>query len=74
MVAALMFRTLSDDDRAKPGTVEIMWAATDRPSMAERASAIAQTTGVIPRYQQLTEIWDMSPAQADRAMNSSSRT
>jgi hypothetical protein len=69
MVVELIFRTLEDDKRAEPGTVEVMWAHTDRPSMAERASAIAQTTGVIPRYQQLTEIWGMSPAQADRAMN-----
>jgi hypothetical protein len=69
MVVELIFRTLGDDARAKPGTVEIMWAGTDRPSMAERAAAIAQTTGVIPRYQQLTEIWGMNPDMADRAMS-----
>jgi Phage portal protein, SPP1 Gp6-like len=68
MVVELIFRTLGDDARARPGTVEVMWAHTDRPSLAERASAIAQTTGVIPRYQQLTEIWGMDPDQANRAM------
>jgi hypothetical protein len=34
--------------------------------MAERGSTIAQTTGVISRYQQLTEIWGMDPDEAER--------
>jgi hypothetical protein len=37
--------------------------------MAERASAIAQTTGVISRYQQLTEIWGMDPDEAERNLS-----
>jgi hypothetical protein len=37
--------------------------------MTERSNAIAQTKGVIPRYQQLTEIWGMDPEQAKRAMS-----
>jgi hypothetical protein len=64
----LMFRTLGDVERAN-GSVGIIWAPAERWSMTERASAIAQTKGVIPRYQQLTEIWGMDPAQADRAMS-----
>jgi hypothetical protein len=68
MVNELMFRTLGDIERSKPGSTEVMWAQSDRPSMAERGSTIAQTTGVIPRYQQLTEIWGMSPTQAKRAL------
>lgn len=69
LVAELMFRMAGDTARAKPRSAEIMWAAVDQPSMTERANAIAQTRGVIPRYQQLTEIWGMDPAQADRAMS-----
>jgi hypothetical protein len=69
LVAELMFRMAGDTARAQPRTTEIMWAPVDQPSMAERANAIAQTKGVIPRYQQMTEIWGMDPAQADRAMS-----
>jgi hypothetical protein len=65
-VCELIFRTLGDDGRAEPGTIDIMWAAHDQPSMAERASSIAQTTGVISRYQQCTEIWGMDPDEAER--------
>ena len=69
LVAELIFRTLGDDERAVPGEIEIMWAPADRPSMSERANAIAQTKGTVPRYHQLTEIWGMDPAMADRAMS-----
>jgi hypothetical protein len=65
-VCELIFRTLGDDGRAEPGTIDIMWGAHDSPSMAERGSTIAQTTGVISRYQQLTEIWGMDPDEAER--------
>jgi hypothetical protein len=65
-VCELIFRTLGDTGRAEPGTIDIMWAAHDQPSMAERASSIAQTTGVISRYQQCTEIWGMDPDEAER--------
>ena len=68
LVAELIFRTLGDAERAVPGEIEIMWAPADRPSMSERANAIAQTKGTIPRYHALTEIWGMDPAMADRAM------
>lgn len=68
-VTELIFATLGDAERAQPGTIEIMWAPADRPSMSERANAIAQTKGVIPRYHQLTEIWGFDPATADRAMS-----
>jgi hypothetical protein len=69
-VFELIFRTVGGEQTAKaqPGTVEVIWAPIDRPSMTERSSAIAQTTGVIPRYQQLTEIWGMDPDQANRAL------
>lgn len=68
-VVELIFRTQGDRERSQSGTAEIMWAPADRPSMAERANAIAQTKGVIPVYQQLVEVWGMDPAQADRAMS-----
>lgn len=69
LACELMFRTLGDIERSEPGSTEIIWAPAERLSVAERASAIAQTKGVMPRYQQLTEIWGMDPAQADRAMS-----
>lgn len=69
LVSELIFRTLGDAERSVPGTVEMIWAPVERFSMAEKANAIAQTKGVVPRYQQLTEIWGMDPAQADRAMS-----
>lgn len=68
LVDELIFRTLGDEERSEPDTVEIMWAPADRPSMSERANAIAQTRGVVPRYVALTEIWGLDPAQADTAM------
>lgn len=69
LVAELIFRTLGDAKRSQPGTIHMIWAPVERYSMAEKANAIAQTKGVVPRYQQLTEIWGMDPAQADRAMS-----
>lgn len=68
-LAELMFRLKGDQERSTPGTIEIIWAPAERYSMAERSNAIAQTKGVVPRYQQLTEIWGMDPAQAKRAMS-----
>jgi hypothetical protein len=80
MVAELIFRTAARAKgvdpqvaadhmkRSEPGTIEIMWRPADRPSMSERANAIAQTQNTIPKYIQLTEIWGLDPAQADRAM------
>jgi hypothetical protein len=69
MICELMFRTAGDNERAQPGTIEIMWAPVQQFSMAERASAISQTKDVMSKYQQLTEIWGMDPAQADRNMS-----
>lgn len=68
-VVALMFRFLNDRNRSEPETIELMWAPVERYSVSERANAIAQTKGVLSRYQQLTEIWGMSPAQANRALS-----
>jgi len=67
LVDELIFRTVGDMERAVE--IEVMWSPADRPSMSERANAIAQTSGVVPRYHQLTEIWGMDPAMADRAMS-----
>lgn len=69
LATELILRMEGDFQRAARGAVGIIWAPVQRYSMAERANAIAQTKGVIPRYQQLTEIWGMDPAQADRAMS-----
>ena len=69
-IAELIFLTAGDDARAADRTkIEVLWAPGDRPSMSERANAIAQTKGVVPRYIQLTEIWGFDPATADRAMS-----
>lgn len=65
-VGELIFRTLGELERATPGSIEIIWAPAQRLSMTERANAIAQTRGVISRYQQATQIWGMTPAEADR--------
>lgn len=69
MAAELMFKYLGDAERSQPGSIEIIWAPAERYSLSERASAIAQTKGVISRYQQSTEIYGMTPAQADRNMS-----
>jgi hypothetical protein len=67
-VLSLMFRFAGDAARSTPETVQVLWAPVERYSIAERANAIAQTKGVLPRYQQLTEIWGMSPSEARRAL------
>jgi hypothetical protein len=67
-VLALMFRFAGDATRAQQQAVQMMWAPVERYSISERANAIAQTKGVIPRYQQLTEVWGLSPAEARRAL------
>lgn len=68
LAAELLFRMSGDLVRSAPRTTEILWAPTDLPSMSDRANSIAQTRGVMPIYLQLTEIWGMDPASADRAM------
>jgi hypothetical protein len=68
-VVSLMFRFAGDAARSDVASIEIMWAPVERYSLSERANAIAQTKGVVSRYQQLTEIWGMSPAQANRALS-----
>lgn len=68
MMCELIFRADKDEERSDPESNEIIWAPGDRPSMSERANAIAQTRGTMPRYMQLTEIWGMDPNEADRAM------
>lgn len=65
---SLMFRTLGDAVRSKPGTVQVLWAPTERLSMSEKASAVAQTRGVVPRYMQLTDIMGYDPDEATRAL------
>ena len=69
LACELIFRTLGDEQRSKPGNIHIIWAPAERLSLTERANAIAQTKGVVPRYQQLTQIFGMDPEEADRAMS-----
>lgn len=52
-------------DRA---TLDIIWASVERFSLSERANAVAQTKGVVPRRTQLTDIMGYSPTDADRMM------
>lgn len=68
-VVSLMFRFSGDAARSTVESIALIWAPVERYSVTERASAIAQTKGVISRYQQLTEIWGMSPEQANRALS-----
>jgi hypothetical protein len=53
-------------DRA---TLDIIWASVERFSLSERANAVAQTKGVVPRRTQLTDIMGYSPTDADRMMS-----
>jgi hypothetical protein len=65
-VLSLVFRFGGDLERAKADQISLQWAPVQRYSVSERANAIAQTRGVVSIYQQLTEIWGMSPSQAER--------
>jgi hypothetical protein len=50
-------------------TLDIIWAPVERFSLAVRASAVAQTKGVVPRRTQLTDIMGYSPTDANRMMS-----
>lgn len=50
-------------------TLDIIWASVERFSLSERANAVAQTKGVVPRRTQLTDIMGYSPTDADRMMS-----
>lgn len=63
-----MFRAAGDLERAKPGALELMWAPADRLSLTERASAVAQTKGVVPIEKQLIDIMGYEPAEAARCI------
>jgi hypothetical protein len=68
-VLSLMLRLAGDVARAEIAQINLLWAPVERFSIAERASAISQTKGVISRRQQLIEIWGMSPDQAERNLS-----
>lgn len=68
-VLSLMLQFTGDADRAEVEKIHLLWAPVERFSVSERANAIAQTTGVISRRQQLISIWGMSPDQADRNLS-----
>jgi hypothetical protein len=68
-VLSLMFLMQDDAARAEVGKIRLQWAPVERYSVSERANAIAQTKGVLSRYQQLTEVWGMSPDQAERNLS-----
>lgn len=68
-VLSLMLQFHGDVDRAELEKIHLLWAPVERFSVGERANAIAQTTGVISRRQQLIEIWGMSPDQANRNLS-----
>lgn len=55
-----------DVDRS---TLDVIWASVERFSLSERANAVAQTKGVVPRRTQLTDIMGYSPTDADRMMS-----
>lgn len=69
LAAEIMFRTLGDAQRSTPGTVSVIWSPAERLSVGERASALAQTKGILPRYEQYTEVWGMDPASATQAQS-----
>jgi hypothetical protein len=72
-VLSLMLRFAGDAERAALDKIHLLWAPVERFSVSERANAIAQTTGVISRRQQLIEIWGMSPDQANRNLSEATR-
>lgn len=49
-------------------TLDIIWASVERFSLTERANAVAQTRGTVPRRSQLIDIMGYSPTDADRKM------
>jgi hypothetical protein len=61
------YRWLGDEERAKPGTLSVIWAPPQRSSLSERANALAQaTTGGVPWRTRMIEYGEHDPADVDR--------
>lgn len=59
---ALSFRIMGDTERAHAESIRVIWLPAERHSLAARASALAQTKGILPLSTQLVDIWQTDPA------------
>jgi hypothetical protein len=58
---------LGDEERSKPGSIQVIWAPPQRSSLAERSSALAQAaTGGVPWRTRMIEMGEFDPAEVDR--------
>lgn len=70
MVASLMLRTIGENERADPATLECRFAATERLSLAERADAASKAVATgLPMKTVLVRIWGYAPDEAERVLS-----
>lgn len=67
-VMSLALLAANQADRADLAKLKTIWARPEHLSLAERADAAAKAAVDMPRRTRLIQIWDMSPAEADRVM------
>lgn len=68
-VASQILMLAGKTEAADRRRLDVIWAPVERFSLSERANAVAQTKGVVPRRTQLTDIMGYSPSDADRMMD-----
>lgn len=69
LVAAQLLAGSGREAAADRTKLDVIWAPVERFSLSERANAVAQTKGVVPRRTQLTDIMGYSPSDADRMLD-----
>lgn len=64
-VMSLAFLFAGDQERARRGDMEVLWAPPERRSLAERADAASKAQD-LPWRTRMSDIWQFSPQQIDR--------
>lgn len=68
LVMSLMLLHAGEPERADLAKLRVIWAPTNRLSLAERADAATKLKDILPRRTLLIEVMGYTPAAADRIM------
>lgn len=69
LMMSIAFDLQRDAERAALGQLETLWAPVERHSLAAKADATQKAKGVLSTRTILTDIWQMTPRQAQRELD-----
>ncbi len=65
-VMSLAFRVMGDEQRADLDKLQVLWASTERRSLAEKADAAVKLAGLLPWRTLMIDVLDYPADQVDR--------